>query len=280
MGYLYRYIDIDKEEVIYVGKVMGMKDVGFDPLTRRHEQHKRDDWYKTTGEHNIVMQYIECSASDADILETWLINFYAPTGQLYNKEKADWGESKIDLYPLIFGKWKNYKGALDIKENIKDRLYGLVENLYRQTEGLAYHLEADLENFCESVKNISKEISKTNKFNRFNTNDEFKRSEGPSAFDSQAHVVQLNDIPLLNKVLFYEDRDWVLQFGTFHEITDGNPDGRRICFNDKGVVEDGKRFNNVLPGGHSFLASEYNKTWRVWDRQPTRKQREITKWED
>ena len=69
MPYIYRYIDIDKEEVIYVGKVTRYKDVGYDPLKNRHEQHCREDWYKNDSDH-IVMQYIELDSHvDADIIE-------------------------------------------------------------------------------------------------------------------------------------------------------------------------------------------------------------------
>ena len=109
MPYVYRYIDVTKQEVCYVGKVTHCKDVGYDPLTRRHEQHKREEWYKAIGDQNILFQFIETeSHTDADILETWLINYYCGSGQLVNKGKIEWGKSNIDLNPYISGKWVTY----------------------------------------------------------------------------------------------------------------------------------------------------------------------------
>ena len=109
MPYVYRYIDMTKQEVCYVGKVTRVKDVGYDPLRNRHEQHKRESWYREIGDSNICMQFIETkSHTDADIMETWLINFYCQTGQLVNKGKTEWGYSNIDLHGHIFGYWHTY----------------------------------------------------------------------------------------------------------------------------------------------------------------------------
>lgn len=94
MAYVYRYIDIQKKECIYVGIVKKSKDGAYDPLIQRHNQHKYNDaWYKEHGGiGNVAMQFIETeSIGDADILETVYINFYSQTGQLYNKDKADGG---------------------------------------------------------------------------------------------------------------------------------------------------------------------------------------------
>ena len=108
MAFVYRYIDLEAQEVVYIGKVAGEKDVYIDPLKRRHEQHTREKWYQENSD-NLVMQFIEVkSHADADILETWLISKYG-TGQLLNKAKTGWGESALDLSPMLYGRWKTYQ---------------------------------------------------------------------------------------------------------------------------------------------------------------------------
>lgn len=177
MPYIYRYIDIDKEEVVYVGKVTRYKDVGYDPLRNRHEQHCREDWYKNDSDH-IVMQYIELdSPVDADIVESWLINFY-DTGQLINKAKTGWGKSKLDLYTLICGRWRTFGLNSGMREDsIEELISSLVLQLKKYTEGFTVNIDSNLTYFCNEVKRIQKEWQKAQKLSRFDAQCDFRRGD-------------------------------------------------------------------------------------------------------
>ena len=174
MAYIYRYIDLKKEEVVYIGKVTKSGEIwALETLARRHEQHSRENWYKEIGEDNIIMQYIELeSHTDADIYETWLINYYGSTGQLVNKGKMGWGKSKLDMYPLIFGKWRNYSANLD---DIESQLTLFAESLYRMTEGLRENVENGLKYFDERVRTLRINVEKADKMSRFDQQNEFLR---------------------------------------------------------------------------------------------------------
>ena len=105
MAYVYRYIDMNKRECVYVGKVMGDADIFFDPLERRHKQHSYDAWYKEIGGENLLLQFIHVPThADADILETYFISQYEDTGQLKNKAKVGWGKSGVVLTNTL--KWE------------------------------------------------------------------------------------------------------------------------------------------------------------------------------
>lgn len=107
MSYVYRYINMNNHKCVYIGKVMGDTDIFSDPLKRRHEQHKRDDWYKEIGDENILLQYMYVPThADADILETYFISQYEDTKQLKNKAKVGWGKSCV-IKEKCF-KWNNY----------------------------------------------------------------------------------------------------------------------------------------------------------------------------
>ena len=69
MAFVYRYIDLNAQEVVYIGKVTKGGDLDQDPLLRRHQQHTREDWYKKNAD-NLVMQFIEVE-SHADA-RRWL----------------------------------------------------------------------------------------------------------------------------------------------------------------------------------------------------------------
>lgn len=108
MPYVYRYIDMNKHECVYVGKVKGDPDVYVDPLARRHDQHKREDWYLEIGDENLLMQYIRVPThADADILETYFISAYEGTGQLKNKAKTGWGKATVSVWKPDIA-WNNY----------------------------------------------------------------------------------------------------------------------------------------------------------------------------
>ena len=181
MAFIYRYIDLSKPEVIYIGKVTSptekpnIDEESVEPLRKRDEQHQREDWYKEIGDENIVLQYIVVSHTDADILETWLINYYCKSGQLVNKAKTNWGDSSMDLYPVFGGKWRNYGSNCKVN---KDRLHALADSLYNRTEGLLLgRLEYELEIFCDEVRKISNKQKANNRLNRWNMQDDFSRSD-------------------------------------------------------------------------------------------------------
>ena len=171
MAFIYRYIELEAQEVVYIGKVKSGNHKDMYPLQRRHEQHKRAPWYKKNAD-NLVMQFIETkSHADADILETWLISQYA-TGQLANISKTGWGASEFDLWPVIFGRWRTYQRGCQQNE---DALYETAKILYNTTEGLTFNVDSSLGMFCELVKDIVKEREKAVRLSRYDEQDEFIR---------------------------------------------------------------------------------------------------------
>ena len=177
MAYIYRYIDLEKREVCYIGKVTKDKTDTVDPLSNRHRQHKGENWYKEIGDENILLQYIECSHTDADILETWLINYYGVTGQLVNMAKMNWGESSIDLYPVFGGRWRNFgQNRYKNREEIYNMLLPIANSLFYHSEDLEFHLESALEFFCTEVKSLAKDLGKTYRLSSYDMQDEFLRT--------------------------------------------------------------------------------------------------------
>ena len=97
MAFVYRYIDIEKNKVIYIGKVSG--EAMDKPLEKRNKQHKSNDfWYKDHGgDKNVMLQFIELeNAADADIYETILIS-KGDQKYLENKSKTGWGTATFNL---------------------------------------------------------------------------------------------------------------------------------------------------------------------------------------
>ena len=180
MCYVYRYIDINRKEVVYIGKVTKDPDIGYDPLLNRHKQHKNDEWYKNIGSDYLVMQYIELeNQCDADILETYLISIYDGTGQLANKAKTGWGKSKlfisnrrnslIEWRPFACSENKTY-------DAIMKELSVAVNGLLRRTENLEFNVEANISVLSDSVRELASEHKKAFLFNSFDKNDDFIRN--------------------------------------------------------------------------------------------------------
>lgn len=168
MAFVYRYVDLSKPATVYVGKVTGDE---FDALMRRHEQHKREEWYKASAK-DIVFQYIDgLTPADADMLETYHIATYSETGQLVNKAKTTWGKSFVIAVSAIATGWHTYEAG---KANTLDALYSLVRTLDRTTEGLAYHdIRAALMAFCQGVKELQLEMLKGEMLTRYDMQDDF-----------------------------------------------------------------------------------------------------------
>lgn len=178
MPYVYRYIDLQKEEVVYIGKVTYDKnDQGTDGLVKRHYQHKTDDWYKEIGDENLLLQYIQFpSHTDADIMETYLINYY-DTGQLRNKSKTGWGKPSYDLYTAaINGRWISFLGSdFSCKDEISKQVSFLVESLMKSTEGLYFNVESGLSELNRKVLEIRNDMLKARKLSCYSAQDDFRR---------------------------------------------------------------------------------------------------------
>lgn len=156
MAYVYRYINLDAREVVYIGKVKGDE---FENLIRRHKQHKREDWYKEN-KNNIIMQYAEVpTAADADILETIEIAYYADTNQLINKDKTSWGSPQLflDGAGILESRWRTYgctlHGEKCLIEEIKRDLIRCVDEWWSCT--VRYD---DLKNDDECIENVAKNL--------------------------------------------------------------------------------------------------------------------------
>ena len=176
MAYVYRYIDLDKGEVVYVGKVTKHKDYKYDPLRLRHEQHMREDWYKAG--KNIVMQYVELNShADADILETWLINYY-DADQLVNKSKTGWGKCSFDLSSLLFGRWRTFGLNTGSNEDEATRIVSdMVRVLFKYSEGLNYNLDRQIEMMNDQIRHIAEEKRRAYLLSRFDSQEDYKRGD-------------------------------------------------------------------------------------------------------
>lgn len=186
MPYLYRYIDLKKEEVVYVGIVTtDERKFGYQAcstpsameyLERRNIQHRSDEWYQKIGEDNILLQYIFFESSiDARISELWLINFY-DTGQLANKDGTKASNSELDLYSFIFGKWRNYgESSWNNEEKIRKMVINLVEALMRDTECLYVNIDSGIENMNRKIMDIRNDLVKAKRITRYEKQSDFKR---------------------------------------------------------------------------------------------------------
>lgn len=172
MAYIYRYIDLCKQEVCYIGKVT--KD-GIDNLYKRHSQHKRESWYlERGGVENIVCQYIETKThADADIFETYLISFY-DTGQLENRAKTGWGKPSIDLFDEIFGRWRCLSRR-ERRDGLRDEVAALVAMIDKESEGLLYNVEGCLNMFNARIRELAKEINASYRLSRMEEQSDFLR---------------------------------------------------------------------------------------------------------
>lgn len=87
--FVYVYVDMNTEEVAYIGRVKSPKRAG----ARIHD-HRCEKWYHK-GEYAIA--FIPCVGRwESEWLETLLINRYEPK---YNKDKKGWGRP-IDDNPV------------------------------------------------------------------------------------------------------------------------------------------------------------------------------------
>lgn len=88
---VYRYIDINDEQIKYIGICNNGK------LPERHRSHMSDDWFRS-GEY--VCEYIKFhNRTETEAMESHLISVYG-TDKFYNKAKAGWGEASFIDTPL------------------------------------------------------------------------------------------------------------------------------------------------------------------------------------
>lgn len=162
MPYVYRYIDMNTHECVYVGKVKSDADIGLDPLARRHDQHKREDWYKEIGDENLLMQYIHVPThADADILETFFISAYEGTGQLKNKAKTGWGRATVSVWkPTI--EWSNYLTRPYLQETwLEDRFLSIARVIKTDSVDFWQRRQKDIEQYViNEVRDIFTTIKK------------------------------------------------------------------------------------------------------------------------
>lgn len=124
MPFVYKYIDITNEanyKIVYIGKVTTETNPAIKGLINRHKQHQHDDWYKSIGEDNLILEYAYLdSCADADIYETYLIGlvekcklsncgekslYKEEDFHLFNKAKR-WGATELRIEKL--SNWKVY----------------------------------------------------------------------------------------------------------------------------------------------------------------------------
>lgn len=158
MAFVYRYIDIDKNKVAYIGKVTG--EAENNALTKRHKQHKSTDyWYgEHGGDENLMLQFIELpSAADADIYETILIS-KGDQEYLENRAKTGWGDVSFNLnipeqdwIPYL---WDGYEAD----RHVWDGKACSTESQWKLWKRLDYQFSRmNNDNFCD-VCNRMKEI--------------------------------------------------------------------------------------------------------------------------
>ena len=171
VAFVYRYIDLEAQEVVYIGKVTKGCDADYNPLRRRHEQHMREEWY-TRNADNLVMQFIEVgSHADADILETWLISKYG-TGQLVNISKSGWGESRIDMWALTRGRWRTLQKNSEAGYEGAEMLYELMGG-----DGLPSDYDSPRGLFCSILKDMVREKDKVRRLSQCNEQGDFIRTK-------------------------------------------------------------------------------------------------------
>lgn len=170
MSYVYRYIDLDKEEVVYIGKVNGDE---LDCLTRRHEQHKRDSWY--TG--STIMQFKRLQTpADADIAETYLISMYAHTGQLANRAKTGWGQSALFIQNL-HRDWIDYARFYErAHDGLKQQVVDIVDMFFKDIQGGDFFHEGALDALCDRIRELQRERLLAAKLSRYDKDDDFLRT--------------------------------------------------------------------------------------------------------
>ncbi len=171
MSFVYRYIDLDKEEVVYIGKVNGDE---LDCLTRRHEQHKRDSWYNDS----TIMQFKRLrTPADADMAETYLISYYAHTGQLANIAKTSWGRSTYYLENM-HGHWSDYASYyVHSGEGLRQQIIDIVDTFFRDISGGDFFNEGSLDCLCNRIREVNEERLLSSRLSRYDKDDDFLRGD-------------------------------------------------------------------------------------------------------
>ena len=177
MPFVYRYIDIEAREVVYVGKVAKGGADNCTPLDVRHRQHTYEEWYKGNA-CNLVMQYMEVdTVADADILETWLISQYGPD-QLVNISKSRWGKSRIVLWSIVTGRWKTYRKY--------DMDNAAIDALHKCIEMVSYDADTSAGLFCDMVKDIETEKDKISRLILYGEQMQFIRPKDKMLAEQKA----------------------------------------------------------------------------------------------
>ena len=164
MAFVYRYFD--RATCRYIGMVKGKTP---DCLERRLKQHASRDGFPSTWR----IEYVEVSTrTDADLLESHLINECATPEFLLNKAKRTHGAITIACVPPL--RWRRWRGSLipkrklDYINRIKYILgclgwrsweFECPENLELLTKEQLYELLKEVEAFRHSVLSRKKETN-------------------------------------------------------------------------------------------------------------------------
>lgn len=112
MAFVYRYLNPDSDEVVYIGKTSGDS---IESLRSRIAAHAAEDKFKKGAPcSGWRIEYVDgLTPADADILETALINSCKPS-VLFNKSKTGWGNSSmVNLSNLEWRQWERSRRSPD-----------------------------------------------------------------------------------------------------------------------------------------------------------------------
>ena len=121
--YIYRYIDKNTNEIMYIGKTARLF------VEERIKQHKDDaiGLWASNNEHYI--EFIELpKEEDMNYIESYLIRKFMPK---YNIIFAD--DSKLPPFEIIIDEslWKNYNNYINEKEDNERNIENITENNIR-----------------------------------------------------------------------------------------------------------------------------------------------------
>lgn len=151
MYYLYKYLDKNTEECLYVGQTKN--------LYTRHLDHlcnKKEDWCNNL----VIMKYVEVpDRYNLNFLEMYLINKEMPKYNISGKDKMDLNFIKIEFSP----EWKIYKKEDFLKDaNEKGRKLGIDYKVSIKNKNTLKSLlqEKDFKgaNYTESGVDVSFEV--------------------------------------------------------------------------------------------------------------------------
>ncbi|TAN66646.1 GIY-YIG nuclease family protein [Paraclostridium sordellii 8483] len=155
MYYLYKYLDSNSNECLYIGQTKN--------LYTRHLNHlsnKKEEWCNDS----VIMKYIEVPDKDnLNFLEMYLINKELPKFNTVGKKRMD-----IDFLQInIVYEWKTYTK------------YDFIQNSIEKGEKLGVSYKLNYENY-----NLFKQLVSKNKLNKIKYSDNMIESEFESDYET------------------------------------------------------------------------------------------------